>query len=220
MKPTKQIKTNKEEGKEEGNKKLLGEGNSGKIYKLENNIAKKVFKNKKFFEAELNILEKTKGLKYIIKVTKISKENNTIYMEYVPYNLENIITGKYPKKLYQFKKNKIMTEILEGLKSLHDIGIIHNDFKAKNIQIAEDSDVKIIDFDSSDFGLKSIPKRTEDVNKAKIIILQIMNQRTYLHTLKKKDEYLNNIKDERFKDIMQYGKNNLKELLNYINKNM
>ena len=47
-----------------------------------------------------------------------------------------------------------------------------------------------------------------------------MNQRTYLHTLKKKDEYLNNIKDERFKDIMQYGKNNLKELLNYINKNM
>ena len=113
-----------------------------------------------------------------------------------------------------------MTEILEGLKSLHDKGIIHNDFKAKNIQITEDSDVKIIDFDSSDFGFKSIPKRTEDVNKAKIIILQIMNQRTYLHTLKKKDEYLNNIKDERFKDIMQYGKNNLKELLNYINKNM
>ena len=109
MKPTKQTKTNKEEGKEEGNKKLLGEGNSGKIYKLENNIAKKVFKNKKFFEAELNILEKTKGLKYIIKVTKISKENNTIYMEYVPYNLENIITGKYPKKLYQFKKIKIIT---------------------------------------------------------------------------------------------------------------
>ena len=63
------------------NKRLIGEGNSGIIYELDGNIAKKVFKNKKFFEAELNILEKTKGLKNIIKVTKISKDDNTIYME-------------------------------------------------------------------------------------------------------------------------------------------
>ena len=47
----------------------------------------------------------------------------------------------------------------------------------------------IIDFDSSDFDLKSIPKRTEDVNKAKVIILQIMNKRTYLHTFKNRDDY-------------------------------
>ena len=198
--------------------KLIGEGNSGTIYQVEGNMAKKVFKNKKFFDAELQILERTKGIKNIIKVTKILKEEKTIYMEYIPYNLDKIITGKYPKKLYQFNKVKIITGFLEGLKSLHDNGIIHNDFKAKNIQITENSDVKIIDFDSSDFGLKSIPKRTEDINKAKIIILQIINKRTYLHTFKNKHNYLNNIEDEKLRTIMEFGRNNLSELINYVKK--
>ena len=209
---------NKNTTNNEENKKLIGEGNSGIIYEIKGNIAKKVFKNKKFFDAELQILEKTKGIKNIIKVTKISKENKTIYMEYIPYNLEKIIIGKYPKKLHQFNKVKIITGFLEGLKSLHDNNIIHNDFKAKNIQITENSNVKIIDFDSSDFDLKSIPKRTEDVNKAKVIILQIMNKRTYLHTFKNRDDYLNNIKDERFKRVMEFGRNNLNELINFVNK--
>ena len=200
------------------NKKLIGEGNSGTIYELDGKIAKKVFKNKKFFEAELSILEKTKGLAHIIKVNKISKEDNTIYMEYVPYNLEKIITGKYPKKLHQFNKQKLVIELLSGLKSLHSRGIIHNDFKAKNIQVTENSDIKIIDFDSSDFDLKSLPKRTEDVNKAKIIILQMIHKRTYPHTYKKKGDYINNIDDDRFKEIMQLDRYNLNELINYVKK--
>ena len=201
------------------NKRLIGEGNSGIIYKLDGNIAKKVFKNKKFFEAEINILEKTKGLKNIIKVTKISKNDKTIYMEYIPYNLEKIITDKYPKKLYQFNRNKIIIEILGGLKSLHDNGIIHNDFKAKNIQITDNSDIRIIDFDSSDFGLKSMPKRIEDLNKAKIIILQIINKRTYAYIFKNKEHFLNKIENERFKKIMEFGRYNLSELINYFKKN-
>mgnify|MGYP003337737282 CR=1 FL=1 len=201
------------------NKRLIGEGNSGIIYELDGNIAKKVFKNKKFFEAELNILEKTKGLKNIIKVTKISKDDNTIYMEYIPYNLEKIITDKYPKKLYQFNRNKIIIEILGGLKSLHDNGIIHNDFKAKNIQITNNSDIRIIDFDSSDFGLKSMPKRIEDLNKAKIIILQMINKRTYAYIFKNKEHFLNKIENERFKKIMEFGRYNLSELINYLKKN-
>ena len=196
--------------------KLVGEGNSGTIYETKDNIAKKVFKNKKFFEAELSILEKIKGLKHVIKVKKVSKEENTIYMEFVPYNLDKILTGKYDKKLHQFNKKKIMVEILEGLKSLHNSGIIHNDFKTKNIQVTENSDIKIIDFDSSDFGLKSIPKRIEDINKAKIIILQILNKRSYNHVLKNKGKYLDEIKDN--KNVMEFGRNNLSELINYVKK--
>lgn len=204
--------------KNDENKKLIGEGNSGTIYELDGKIAKKVFKNKKFFEAELSILEKTKGLAHIIKVNKISKEENAIYMEYIPYNLEKIITGKYPKKLYQFDKQKLIIELLSGLKSLHSRNIIHNDFKAKNIQVTENSDIKIIDFDSSDFDLKSLPKRTEDVNKAKIIILQMIHKRTYPHTYKKRVDYINNIDDDRFKEIMQLDRYNLNELINYVKK--
>tara|TARA_Y100001970_G_scaffold287977_1_gene413992 strand:- start:1246 stop:1881 length:636 start_codon:yes stop_codon:yes gene_type:complete len=199
-------------------KKLIGEGNSGKIYKLDGNIAKKVFKNKKFFEEELKILEKTKGLKNIIKVTKISNDDYTIYMEYIPYNLEKIITGKYPKKITQFDINKIIIEILGGLKSLHEKGIIHNDFKAKNIQVTENSDIRIIDFDSSDFGLKSMPKRIEDLNKAKVIILQMINKKTYAYTFKNKEDFLNKIENEKFKKIMEFGRYNLSELINYVKK--
>ena len=55
--------------------------------------------------------------------------------------------------------------------------------------MTDNSDVRIIDFDSSDFGLKSITKRTEDINKAKIIILQIINKRTYNYILKNKDDF-------------------------------
>ncbi len=109
-----------------------------------------------------------------------------------------------------------MVEILEGLKSLHNSGIIHNDFKTKNIQVTENSDIKIIDFDSSDFGLKSIPKRIEDINKAKIIILQILNKRSYNHVLKNKGKYLDEIKDD--KNVMEFGRNNLSELINYVKK--
>ena len=137
-------------------------------------------------------------------------------MEFVPYNLDKILTGKYDKNLHQFNKKKIMVEILEGLKSLHNSGIIHNDFKTKNIQVTENSDIKIIDFDSSDFGLKSIPKRIEDINKSKIIILQILNKRSYNHVLKNKGKYLDEIKDD--KNVMEFGRNNLSELINYVKK--
>ena len=211
-------KEKKEDNKEEIGKKLIGEGNSGIIYELDGKQAKKVFKNKKFFEAELQILEKTKGLNHVISVKKISKDDITIYMEFIPFNLEQIITGKYPKKLHEFNKNKIMLELLTGLKSLHSRSIIHNDFKAKNIQVTDNSDIKIIDFDSSDFNLKSLPKRIEDVNKAKIIILQIINKRTYLYTFKNRDKYLNKIEDKRFKEIMEFDRYNLNELLNYVKK--
>ena len=167
-----------------------------------------------------NLINKLKYLisRIFIKVKKISKDDNTIYMEYVPYNLDKIITGKYPKTLHQFNKVKIITNFLEGLKSLHDNGIIHNDFKAKNIQVTENSDVRIIDFDSSDFGLKSITKRTEDINKAKIIILQIINKRTYNYILKNKDDFLNKIEDEKMRTVMEFGRNNLSELINYVKK--
>lgn len=212
------MKEHNKENKEEISKKLIGEGNSGTIYELDGEIAKKVFKNKKFYDAELQILEKTKGLNHVIKVKKISKQDNTIYMEYIPYNLEKIITGKYPKKLHQFDKNKIVTELLSGLKSLHSRNIIHNDFKAKNIQVTENSDIKIIDFDSSDFNLKSLPKRIEDVNKAKIIILQMIHKRTYPHTFKTRCDYVNKIEDKRFREIMEFDRYNLNELLNYVKK--
>lgn len=198
---------------------LIGEGNSGRIFKMDNKIVKKVFKNKKFFEAELNILEKIKGSKYIVKIHKIDKQNNTLFMEYVPYNLECIINGKYNKKLYQFNKNKIAIELLLGLKSLHNSNIVHNDFKAKNIQVTDNNTIKIIDFDSSDFNLKTSNKKIEDINKAKIIILQLINKRSFNHTFKNRFNYIDNIKEGKFKDVMTLNRNNLTELINYLNKN-
>ena len=62
------------------------------------------------------------------------------------------------KNFINLIKNKIAIELLLGLKSLHNSNIIHNDFKAKNIQVTDNSTIKIIDFDSSDFNLKTSNK--------------------------------------------------------------
>ena len=61
--------------------------------------------------------------------------------------------------------------------------------------------------------------KIEDINKAKIIILQLINKRSFNHTFKNRFNYINNIKEDKFKDVMTLNRNNLTELINYLNKN-
>ena len=197
-------------------RKYFAEGDGGYLYMEPNNKVRKVFKSKFAFDGESNVYEKTGGLENVVKVYSILKRNMHIIMEFVPYNLEDLIIGKEKISFDNFDKNEIVNGLLLAVKQLHGRNIIHNDYKAKNIQITSDSKVKVIDFDLSDFGVKNIKKKTEEVNKLKYIILQILyNTKYYPETYKNRNKYLNQINDSKFRKVMQYDRYNLNELHNF-----
>ena len=184
-----------------------------------NNKVRKVFKSKFAFDGEAEAYKNTEGIENVTKVYKILKRNMHIIMEFIPYNLENLIIGKEKVSFDSFDKNKIVAELLLAIKDLHARNIIHNDYKAKNIQITQDGSVRVIDFDLSDFGVKNINKKTEEINKVKYIILQILyNTKYYPDTFKNRKKYLNQIDDDKFREVMKYDRYNLKELQKYTSK--
>jgi len=199
------------------NRKPFAEGDGGFLYKEPNNKVRKVFKSKFAFDGESNVYEKTGGLYNVVKVYKILKRNMHIIMEFVPYNLENLIVGKEDKDFDKFDKSKIVNELISGLISLHERDIYHNDYKAKNIQITTDSSVRIIDFDLSDFGVQNSKKRIDEINKLKYIILQILfKEKYYPDFYNNKNKFLENIDDVKFKKVMTFKRDNLKEMQKYM----
>ena len=100
---------------------------------------------------------------------------------------------------------------------LNNNKIYHNDYKAKNIQITADSDVRIIDFDLSDFGIVNPKKRIDEINKLKYIILQIIFKvKYYPEFYNKRNKYLQLIDDNKFKDIFKFNRDNLNQLKKYV----
>ena len=197
----------------------FAEGDGGFLYMEPNNKVRKVFKSKFAFDGEAEAYKNTEGIENVTKIYKILKRNMHIIMEFIPYNLENLIIGKENVSFDSFDKNKIVAELLLAIKDLHARDIIHNDYKAKNIQITQDGSVRVIDFDLSDFGVKNIKKKTEEINKVKYIILQILyNTKYYPDTFKNRKKYLNQIDDDKFREVMKYDRYNLKELQKYTSK--
>lgn len=105
----------------------------------------------KFLEITIERLKIIKNLNHSIvpKIYKIFQENNTLYtaMEYI----EGVTLQDY------IHENKILSEdafksiffpILDGLKFIHDNGIIHNDLKPSNIILTSKRSL-IVDFESS-----------------------------------------------------------------------
>jgi serine/threonine protein kinase len=194
----------------------FAEGDGGYLYMEPNGNVRKVFKSKFAFEGEKNVYEKTADISNVVKVYKILNRNMHIIMEFVPFNLEDLIIEK-KNSIDNFDKNKIVKELIQGVIDLHDNKIYHNDYKAKNIQIKPDSGVRIIDFDLSDFGIINPKKSVEEINKLKYIILQILFKvKYYPDFYKNRKKYLEQIDDEKFKKVMKFNRGNIKELQNYM----
>ena len=158
--------------------KKLDEGSFAKVYLAKdmnnNNILalKKIneknldYKSKMYLQNEIDILRMINHPN-IIKLYFVLKNPDFTYL-----GIEYCNGGSLNKNLYEYIKNhkkpfpeklvqKLMKQILSGVKSLHDKGIIHRDLKLNNILICYENDfdlknqnlyaakIKIIDFNIS-----------------------------------------------------------------------
>lgn len=104
----------------------------------------KVYRRKIAIKPEITWKLKAINSPYVAKVYDTG-EFNGFPVEILPYYRFGSLQGK--KFDYEHLKNHIIPALNEGLKVLHDNGIIHKDLKPSNIMIADNQkDVAIIDF--------------------------------------------------------------------------
>ena len=88
---------------------------------------------------------------YIIKVHDLFEENGTAYyvMDYV--DGENLAERlkRTGQPMTEQEVRKLLPQILDALKSVHDAGIWHLDLKPANIMVDKEGNVKLIDFGAS-----------------------------------------------------------------------
>ena len=120
------------------------------------------YKQKIYIQNEISILRMINHPN-IIKLYYVLKDQNSTYL-----GIEYCNGGSLNKNLYEYIKpfpeklvQKLMKQILLGVKSIHDKGIIHRDLKLGNILLYYDNDsnlinknlyattIKIIDFNIS-----------------------------------------------------------------------
>eukprot|EP01017_Pseudomicrothorax_dubius_P022192 TRINITY_DN2393_c0_g1_i3.p1 TRINITY_DN2393_c0_g1~~TRINITY_DN2393_c0_g1_i3.p1 ORF type:complete len:277 (+),score=72.19 TRINITY_DN2393_c0_g1_i3:60-833(+) len=98
---------------------------------------------------EIGILKETCLHPNIVKLVDVfyHKENVMIVQEYLPVGLDDIVRSYRALNFDDIKY--ILRGILQGLMFLHGSWIIHRDLKPGNIRLADDTTVKIIDFNMS-----------------------------------------------------------------------
>jgi serine/threonine protein kinase len=96
------------------------------------------------FIREIQMYQIFDGCKYIPKIESIDIRYKRIAMEYMPTTLFHSLDV-----IEEYKKPKILGQVLNAMKCFHDYGLIHRDLHFKNILIDKNDNVKICDFGSS-----------------------------------------------------------------------
>ena len=139
---------------------MLGKGAFGKVYKAidittGNTVAVKqiVVKNKVVPEEDLNEIRLLKRLKHpnIVEYKDdfVSESALNIVMEYLEGGSLQSTYKNFGILSEQFYSN-VCFQILLGLRSLHEAGVLHRDLKAANIMTDRNNNVKITDFGVSE----------------------------------------------------------------------
>ena len=169
--------------------KVLGRGLSGQVllaydheknvYVAAKNIPAKIYQDKKELEyIENEILTSTEcENENLVKVHDITEINGEKYLMIEYCNGGDLFSSlkKYREKNGKYLDEKviqnIIKQILNGLKSLHDHVIVHNDIKPQNILLKYDNeeDLKNLNymkckFKIADFGLSKYKYDSQDKN--------------------------------------------------------
>lgn len=141
---------------------FVGSGQFGEVYRVSKNnetyAIKFIRKDFMFediqdaeFRREISALKKVKG-KYTVTVYEDGEHiegtvpYRMIVMEFVEGETLRDILKKDSKPWEQNEAVKLVLEIVNGLKDIHDAGVIHRDLKPENIKITKDGNVKILDY--------------------------------------------------------------------------
>lgn len=156
---------------------------------LRNNIVCKQFNSLKKFKNELEFLEELQDLDVVVKLLDYNEKEKKIYIEYIPYSLEKIIMEK---KLNYIQKLHIIKQICKYIIDSHEIGIVHNDLKSKNILLTHDYSVKIIDYDLASWNTDPL----RDIKQFKFIIIQLLFDINYKNSYTKFDDYVEKVQED------------------------
>jgi len=137
--------------------KLVGNytyGTTKKFRVFENELGNKYLekttsiKNYEILKNISDISIESENLLEIIAFNKKDEDTLNYYIEFLEgKTLEQIILKEESIDYHEVKK--IILQICNGLKSLHDQDILHRDIKPANIILLKDNLVKVIDFDIS-----------------------------------------------------------------------
>jgi len=138
-----------------------GEGAFANVFKVEHKKTHKIYAMKTInaandpdlFKKEVNILKDLNQLKHqnIVKYEdSFADEEQRKYVIIMEYclggTLKEMINGRKGVKFKQSKVIRLLYEIVQGLKYIHEMKIIHRDLKPANIFLGNDGYLKIGDF--------------------------------------------------------------------------
>ena len=141
----------------------LGEGGFSKVYKVKRKIDNQIYALKKVQIMNLSEKQKSNSLneirvlasinnKYIVKYKEafLDEKDSTLclVMEFADRgDLSNRIKEQKKRKRYFNERDiwRIFIQLVKGLKSLHELNIIHRDIKSSNIFLFSDGTAKLGD---------------------------------------------------------------------------
>lgn len=88
----------------------------------------------------------------VIKVYDLFEDRGRylLVMEYIDgKNLYQLLKDSRDKRLKEYEVIKYMIQVSKGLKEIHRRGIVHLDLKPKNLMLAKEGEIKILDFSIS-----------------------------------------------------------------------
>eukprot|EP00485_Elphidium_margaritaceum_P005522 CAMPEP_0202708236 /NCGR_PEP_ID=MMETSP1385-20130828/20479_1 /ASSEMBLY_ACC=CAM_ASM_000861 /TAXON_ID=933848 /ORGANISM="Elphidium margaritaceum" /LENGTH=1432 /DNA_ID=CAMNT_0049367165 /DNA_START=71 /DNA_END=4369 /DNA_ORIENTATION=+ len=141
--------------------KELGNGTDAYVYEVvdrrdKSHVAMKLTKRKSGrYKTEIHLLHQLRSCPYVVKLLNCL-ENDNVYvliLEHAPMSLESLLLQRCTKHPMQERVAKtILSQVLRGIRAIHNLGFAHKDIKPENILIFANRSERRLIAKVADFG--------------------------------------------------------------------